>query len=179
MSIKWWALIIWSIAFLVGLVVLLYRFDAAGLAPIATRRMSVNHLLQADDLKGRKSSDFVGMYLRMNVVQGEIVTPHDVSMTPVLYSDGSPWFAFSTPADAVRQGSIDAKSKGQICNHSESIAPAEVVALFCPTVEDGRPCLALVSVAAADVDKLSKEITSNQITGGPGSTPSLFKPSCK
>jgi len=169
------ALIIWSVVFLLGLGIAAYRFDDAGVVPVATRRMSVNHLLEAADLEGPRSSTFVGRYLRMNVLQGEIVTPEDVSPTPLLYTDASPWFAISTSAIAVREGTIDVKSKGQICSHAESIAPAEVVALFCPTTKDARPCIALVSLAAADTDKLSKQLTKET---DPRST-LLFKVSCK
>jgi hypothetical protein len=176
MNIKWTALIIWSVAFLLGLGILLYRFNDAGLVPIATRRMSVNHLLEADDLKGPKSSTFVGMYLKMNVLQGEIITPGGLSSTPLLYTDVFPWLAIPTSPIAVRQGTIDVKSKGQICNLTENIAPAEVVALFCSSTKDMRPCIALVSLAATDMDKLSRQLTAKESYS---SSALLFKPSCK
>jgi len=172
---KWVALSVWGVIFLIGLAILYLRTNEPRAGAFAARQMQFNHLVQPRDLKGGGPDRYVGTYLRMNVFQGEFLTQGDVSPVPNLFTDSEPWFALSTPTTLVRQGSIDVKSKGQICDQSETVAnAAEVVALFCPVKEDGRPCLALVRVSPNDTARLLSLL---------GSKPSvdnvIFKPACK
>jgi hypothetical protein len=172
---KWLALSVWGVIFLVGLAVLYLRTEEPRAGAFAARQLAFNHLIQPQDLQGGSPDRYVGTYLRINMHRGQFLTKEDVSAVPNLFTDSEPWFALSTPITLVRQGSIDVKSKGQICDQGETITnAAEAVALFCPVKEDGRPCLALVRVSSNDVTRLQSLLGSE-----PFPDKLMFKPTCK
>jgi hypothetical protein len=137
--------------------------------------MSTNHLLQAVDLKGPHADALVGSYLRMNVFPDQRLTLADVSPTPLLFADALPWIAVPMPSALVRQGTIDVKSRGQICDQADIAASsAEVVALFCPSRDAKQPCTALVRLAKTEADKLQ-----TALAGKIAPEKIQFKPTCK
>ena len=111
------------------------------------------------------------MYLRSNVYEGQLITARDLSRAPLLYSDTLPWFAFKTPADAVRKGVIDAKTRGQVCSQSDTVVAGEVIAISCPT-EKGPNCIALIRTG--DSTKLASLFADQAALDN-----AMFKPSCK
>jgi hypothetical protein len=150
------AIALWGAIFLIGLIVLMVRLIyAPEVRAVAAKQMHTNHQLLADDVKnGSHMINFIGHYVRSNVIAGQLLSKDDLSPTPLLEALQKPSFAVLTQQDLVANGSIDVGTVGKICNKDEPVIEAQVEALLCAIPKDTRPCMALVSVGSDIGQKL-------------------------
>lgn len=167
------AVTVWGAVFLAFLIIFAVRTGVVEPATRAAKDMPVSHLIQADDLgSGTANNALVGRYLRRSVAAEQLLTPRDVSSVPILAADHQPIFAVHVPSASIRDGSINAKKKTEICRDSEAIASGEVAATLCPP--DATLCLGLVyGVQPQDTAKVVAELTK------PSRSDLRLKPRCK
>jgi hypothetical protein len=164
----------WGLAFLVGLLVLVWRTISAEPVQFARQEMPANHFVRRMDLSSPMGADlFTGKYLRRRVIRGETLTQRDVSPTPLLPTDAGPLLMMSTPVASVGT-TVEAQKKGEICRDADAVAAAEAVAIACDPPDNSGTCHALVRAAsAADTKKLAERLVKD------GPTTFWFKASCK
>jgi hypothetical protein len=166
---------VWGLVFLVFLVIIGWRTYPVEPATIAAKDMPPLHLVQSGDLgNGTANGALVGRYLRRPVVKNQTLTPRDVSPAPILEADYPPMFAVFAPAASVRDGSLNAKTSGELCNDLEVIGKAAVIAPLCPPADDAAPCIALVRLLPTeDAGKVMAALAKT------GMSDIRFKPACK
>jgi hypothetical protein len=140
----------------------------------ATSAMPTNHVISMNDLNGVRASELTGMYLRQKVAKGAAITPRDVSSTPVLGAGAKALFAVPMPDEQAARERIEAGMRGQICNESNSIAVADVVAVVCDKPDDSKSCVVLAAATGIEGEKVLTAMANR-----PTRDMLRFKPSCK
>jgi hypothetical protein len=154
----WTAILVWGIAFAIGVVTVVWRTGQIERRGFAAREMPANHLLQSGDLDPSFDvAPFVGRYLRRHAIKGEMLTSADVVPLPLMPAGAGPIYVMPTPANLVGKD-VEVDKTGSICRDTKSIASGEVVAIVCALPIDGGTCVAHVRASAEETKKLGESL---------------------
>jgi hypothetical protein len=171
-DIKSFAVLVWGLAFLVGLIVLIVRTGVWVPMAVSRVEMPANHLVRDADLANQTGVDaFAGKYVHRHVIEQQTLHSSDVFATPLLSVDQGPLFALMTPAAAVGTN-VEAQKAGMICRQTNAIAKAEAVAIMCSVDEGTDRCVALVRAVPDETRKFAEDLIKS------GQTNLSFKADC-